>query len=129
MTAEADSPDDSPWERHRALARETDRRFARVYGAGGAGVLAAGALTWAIVPSLDGVAAVLPYVLGLTAMLVSLFVLRVVVNRQRRALRAEVEAYCEVNDLDWKSMRDYYDADGVYSYFVALFTDTRAPRS
>jgi hypothetical protein len=127
-------PDEIPaadadrFERHRALVRETDRRFATVYGAGGAAVLGTGAAVLVIAFAFGALGTVLPWVLAVTVVLIALFVLRVFVNKRREALKAQVTLYCEVNDLDWRAIRDYYEGEGIYPYFVSLFDD-RTPRA
>lgn len=114
------------FERHRALVRETDKRFATVYGAGGAAVLGVGAAVLVVAWVLGALGTILPWVLAITAVLVALAVLRGIVNRQRSTLREQVRGYCELNGLDWHGLRDYYESEGLYPYFLSLFSDPKS---
>lgn len=111
------------YERHRAMVRETDKRFATVYGAGGAAVLGCGAAVIVIAWAFGALGTVLPWVLAPTVVLIALFALRVFVNRQRSTLWSQVMLYCEVNELDSGQLRDYYQREDLYPYFCALFND------
>jgi len=109
------------FERHRALVRETDKKFATIYGAGGAGVIGAASVVLVVFWLFGALASLLPWVLAVTVGLVSVFALRGIVNAQRRRLRASIESYCELNAIDLGALRDYYAADGIYPYFESLF--------
>lgn len=114
------SGDDLPvLEQHRTLVRETDKAFSNIYGYGGAAVLAVFGVVELIGWLLGFPWMTLP--LAATALLVSLFVLRTFVNRRREEYRRRVQSYCELNDVDPESLKEYYAADGIYPYFVALF--------
>ena len=125
MSDRSEGSEDDGLERHRALVRETDRRFATVYGAGGASVLVAGVAVLVIAAALGAIWTFLPWILSVTVVLMALFVLRSVVNHRREALRTQVHQYCELNGLDWQALRDYYESDGLYPYFSALFTERK----
>ena len=71
----------------------------------------------------------LPWVLSVTVVLIALFVLRNAVNSRRETLKSQVLVYCELNDLDWRALRDYYEGESLYPYFVSLFHDISRPRS
>lgn len=122
-----ESPEDSAdqplavLERHRPIVRETDKRFSRVYGFGGAAVLGATLLVPVFAWLIGGLGSVIWWVLAPTVFLISLFVLRTFVNRERERLRLSVVTYCELNDLELSELREYYAADGIYPYFQSLF--------
>lgn len=114
-----------PLEQHRALIRETDRAFSRVYGFGGGAVVSA-ALAVLIVAWVLGILWNLAtFVVAITVALLGLFVLRSVVNKKRSELRASVESYCELNELELQSLRDYARDEGIYTYFEAVFESRR----
>jgi hypothetical protein len=124
--AESSADDDLPvLEQHRTLVRETDKTLANIYGYGGGAVLA-----------VFGGVELIGYLLGFpwmalpiaaTSLLVALFVLRTFVNRKRGEYLDRVRAYCELNDVDPEALREYYTAEGIYPYFVALFETRERP--
>ena len=91
-------------------------------------MLGAGALVLTIAGILGALGTLLPWVLAVTVVLVSLFVLRKFVNGRRAVLQSQVRAYCEFNELDSESLRAYYEAEGIYPYFLSLFPGPE-PRS
>lgn len=112
------------YERHRAIVRETDKRFSSMYGYGGAAVLAVSAAVVAAVAWLSGgLWTALPWVLAFTVALISLFALSVVVRRRRAKLRESIEKYCKINEIEVSALREYYARDGIYPYFDDLFAD------
>ncbi len=122
MSTELDeSVDATVAEAHRAFAREIDLRFGRSYGLGGGFVLL---VMVAIVIGaffVDLLGSPATWMVSLTAGLIALFVVRSRVNRLRLELRARVEQYCEVNELNVESFLAYFSAQGLYPYFIALF--------
>lgn len=119
----------APLEQHRALVRQVDRKFSAVYGIGGASALAATVTTFVVLRFVVGMTGVLPWLLAVTALLLSMFGLRLAVRRRKQSLRTQVEGYYSLNGLDREAMRDYYAADGMYPYFVSLFDDRSPDRN
>ena len=113
-------------ERHRAIVRETDKQFSMTYGAGGATVLFAGLSVLTVAWWLNALSSLIPWVLSVTVVLVSLFVLNAVVRKRRTALRARIIQYCEVNEIDSDALRAYYEKDGIYPYFLAVLSSDEA---
>ena len=114
----------SAYERHRAIVRETDKRFSSLYGYGGGVVLVTTAVVVAVVAWLGGgIWTALPWVLAVTVFFIALFALNLFVRRRRRELRESVEDYCRINDIDLGGLREYYAQDGIYPYFEDLFAE------
>ena len=108
-------------EPHRPVVRETNNAMANVYGFGGGAVLLAAGAVLAIGWTTSLLGWVASIVVAVTVGLVGLFVLRMVVNRRREALRERFESYCEINDVSPDTLRDYYREEDIYPFFVALY--------
>lgn len=113
----------APQERHRAIVRDTDKRFSGLYGYGGAAVLGAGLAVLVLFWMTTGLGHLTPWVLAFTTVLVGLGFLSRLVRRKRASLKASVEAYCKLNEINVDDLVRYYSDDGIYSYFVALFEE------
>lgn len=123
----AENREIAPYEKHRPLVRDTDKKLSRTYGFGGGAVLAAGGLVF-VIAWVAGIGPHLAtFVVAVTVVLMGLFVLRGFVNRQRDALRRSVESYCELNDIDIDKLRKFAEHERIYPYFEALF-QTREPQ-
>lgn len=96
------------------------------YGAGGAAVLGTGAAVLVVAWLIGALGSLIPWVLACTVVLISLFFLNVVVKKRRAALRARITHYCEVNEIDCDALRDYYEKDGIYPYFLAVLSSDEA---
>lgn len=121
--SEPDETAVSPYERHRALVRQVDRKFSGAYGIGGGVALLSTVGTFLVLRFVVGMTGLLPWLLAVTALLVSMFVLRIIVRARRKSLLAELDGYCELNGLDRDALRNYYAADATYPYFISLFDD------
>lgn len=108
-------------DRHRAFVREIDRAFGQTYGYGGMGVLV-GLSAWGwVVWEMAWYTHVWAYVVGFTLALIGLRVVSSVVKRTRPRLRRRVDAYCEANGVESQQLREFFEAEKMYPYFLAVF--------
>ncbi len=106
---------------HRAFAREVDRTFSMTYGLSGGFVLIV-MVAIVIVAFFAGlIGSPATWMIALTAGLIALFVARSRINKKRSKLRAQVEQYCEINELNVESLRTHFAAENLYPYFGSLF--------
>lgn len=116
-------------ETHRAFAREIDQKFAKVYGYGGASVLAAVILTLTVAYSFGVLGRIATWMIALTLTLIALRILKARVEVARSKLRDKVQRYCETNDLEVSELLDYYRREDVYPYLRAVFEQRPSPDS
>ena len=116
------SDDDLPAvEQHRAFVRMISRRFSYVYAGGGITLLLTivgsigGAWWWGYLWS------PYPWLGAITGGLIVLVLLRSIVGRRARTLAERVQSYCEANDIDVETLRNYYRRQEMYPFFDALF--------
>jgi hypothetical protein len=108
-------------ETHRPFVRELDRKFASVYGFGGAAVLAATAAVPLVGWALSALASAITWSLCVTVFLVAFFVLRAFVRRRAQRYRRTIDDYCRVNDIEAQQLREAYVDDNMYPYFESIF--------
>jgi len=112
-------------DRHRAFVREIGRKFGQTYGYGGMSILLLMAAYGYGVWKLDLYSHVWPYVVGVTGILISLGILSWVVRRIKARFRARIDAYCGANQISAETLREYFEGENMYPYFVALFATPR----
>lgn len=108
-------------ETHRPFVREFDRKFASVYGFGGAAVVIISAMVPLIGWSLSALGSPITWSLCVTVFLISVFVLRIFVRRRAERYRRAIGDYCDVNDIDVERLREAYVDEDIYRYFESIF--------
>ncbi|RDV36987.1 hypothetical protein DV096_15865 [Bradymonadaceae bacterium TMQ3] len=114
-------------EEHRAYVRTIDQRLATIYGLGGVpffGVLVA-------LPILAGLfgwwTSAMLWIPGITLALLVLYIGRKAIYERRDRMREQVDTYGDTNGVSMAGIAEYFQAEGEYSFFVALYKDTGAP--
>ncbi len=112
-------------EAHRGFVREMDRSLGNAYGRGGGMVLLV-FMSCVAVAFFQGWLGDMTMWLGTVTMtLFSLYVVRKRIYARRDGLRKRVEKYCEANELPPRLLRDYYDGEEMYPFFLAIFEGRR----
>ncbi len=115
-------------EDHRAFVREVDSDIGKAYGTGGGLVvaLAVGCVVggwW-----MGGWGEVWLWTATLTAVLASLYGVRRWIYAKRDRWRDKVDAYCEVNGLEARTLAQYYDGEALYPFFATIYEPTARER-
>ena len=108
-------------EAHRGFVREMDRSLGKAYGTGGAVVIGALFTVVAIAWSMGWWTEAMLWVPGITAVLATLYLVRRWIYAKRDRLRERVEKYCETNELQTKTLEQYYQSENMYPFFAAIF--------
>ena len=116
-----DVADDTFAETHRPFVRELDRKFASVYGFGGAAVLATTVAVPVIGWTMGALASPITWSLCVTILLVAFFVLRAFVRQRARKYRRTIDDYCKVNEIEAEQLRETYIDENMYPYFESIF--------
>ncbi len=110
-------------EAHRGFVREMDQHLGRAYGFGGASVIAVMCMVVFLGWFFSLLTSAILYILGFTAALGTLYLARQRIYAHRERLKERVLNYCAANDIDPELLREYYEAEEVYSFFSAIFEE------
>ncbi|TXD32289.1 hypothetical protein FRC96_18145 [Lujinxingia vulgaris] len=114
-------------EEHRGYVRVIDQRLAKTYGLGGMPFFVV-LVALPILAALFGwwTSAML-WIPGLTLALIVLYIGRKAIYERRDRVREQVETYGATNGVSMARLAAHFEAEGEYSFFVALYEDRAAP--
>lgn len=116
--------DTSPYEAHRAFAREMNARIQRVYSYAGLLALGAGGSVLGVAWVLGALGTLAPWPLSVLVFLVTLFFVRETIRRRTQTYHQRVLEFCQVNALEAEGFYDYYAQDQTFSFLGTLNSST-----
>lgn len=110
-------------EPHRGFVREMDQKMSKAYGMGGLAVVGVLLFIGTLGFFFQMLFHPILWIFGATAALGTLFLARKRIYALRKKLKAQVESYCDLNELSPTFLVEYFEELELYPFFAAIFEE------